>query len=146
MSDKTPWNPSKKATKRVKDPVPAPTICCHCSGNVMVVNNSKIYGREYGDWPWAYLCDSCGSYVGMHPFTNIPLGSLATKEIREARKSCKPYFTRMLSAKKIHRSEGYRLLAAELGIDTSICHFGMFGVDMCRKSKEACLRLIGDVS
>lgn len=143
MSDKTPWNPSKKAIKRVKDPAPVPKSCCHCSGNILIVNNSSIYGKEYGEWPWAYLCESCGAYVGMHPFTNIPLGTLATKAIREARKSCKPYFTRMFNVKKIPRSEGYKLLAAELGIDTTLCHFGLFDVDMCQKAKSACLKLMG---
>ncbi|EPG3568347.1 zinc-finger-containing protein [Providencia rettgeri] len=143
MTIKTPWNPSQKATKRVKDPSPVPKSCCHCSGNIKIVNNSEIYSKEYGEWPWAYLCESCGAYVGMHPFTNIPLGTLATKQIREARKSCKPYFTRMFNAKKIHRSEGYKLLAAELGIDTTLCHFGLFDVDMCQKAKSACLKLMG---
>ncbi len=41
------------------------------------------------DWPWVYICEGCGSYVGMHPFTDIPLGTLADAATREARKECK---------------------------------------------------------
>lgn len=86
-------NISKSATKRVKDPLPVPT--CNCFGKIELVNNSEIYGREYGKWPYAYLCRGCLSYVGLHPFTDIPLGILANAELRESKKRNKSYFDKI---------------------------------------------------
>ena len=89
---------STQALKRVKNPLPVPTICPHCQSSVALVNNAKVYsGREYGKWPYAYLCenDACGAYVGLHPNTTIPLGTLATASMRDARKKAKDAFNRM---------------------------------------------------
>lgn len=139
---KTPWNPSRKATARVKDPLPAPTTCPHCSSPVELCSNAKIYGREYGDWPWAYRCTSsdCDAYVGIHPFTNIPLGTLATRPIREARKAAKATFNPIWARKYMTRSEAYAWLAGELGIPVGECHIGWFDVDQCKQVELACAK------
>ncbi|MDC9582768.1 zinc-finger-containing protein [Xenorhabdus sp. PR6a] len=142
MTIKTPWNPSRKATQRVKDVIAVPESCCHCCSKVSIANNSRIYGKEYGKWPWVYLCEGCGAYVGMHPFTSIPLGTLATKEIREARKKSKPYFIRLQNNGKISRAEAYKWLAEQLSIEPRYCHFAMFDIVMCEKAKVVCQRLI----
>lgn len=134
MSEKTPLNPSRSATARVKNPLPAPVECPHCRSSVSIANNSEIYGREYGDWPWAYLCDGCGAYVGMHPFTAIPLGTLANEEQRRARKICKADFEALWKTGRLTRDEAYAQLAAHMGIEKEACHFGWFGVEECHKA------------
>jgi len=96
------------------------------------VNNSQIYGKEYGDWPWAYRCVGCEAYVGMHPKTYIPLGTLADAETRNARKLGKKPFETVWQSKHMTRSEAYRQLAAHMGISASECHFGLFSVEQCR--------------
>lgn len=84
---------SRKALKRIKDALPKPTACNCCSAPVELVENSEIYnGRSFGDWPYAYLCRSCGAYVGLHPDTDLPLGTLADKRLRDARKVSKAPF------------------------------------------------------
>lgn len=133
-TEKTPWNPSKRATARVKNPLPAPEVC-KCGGKVELVKNSEIYGREYGEWPWAYFCRDCDSYVGLHPFTNIPLGTLADKETREARKDAKNPFERLFKSGRMTRNEAYQALAKKMGIDVGECHFGWFDIDQCKKAK-----------
>ncbi|MGU1892195.1 hypothetical protein ACSEO2_29510, partial [Pseudomonas aeruginosa] len=47
---------SRGALKRIKHPQPIPIGCPHCGGLVRLVSNRVIYGREYGDWPYAYAC------------------------------------------------------------------------------------------
>lgn len=142
MSDvrppKTPWNPSKKATARVKDPAPIPTECSYCAGPVSCVSNSQVYGREYGEWPWVYLCSSCGARTGLHPFTAIPLGTLADEPTRQARKSAKPVFEGIWRTGRMSRSDAYAWLAKRLGIPVSDCHFGLFDIDMCLRAKAVC--------
>lgn len=137
MTEKTPWNPSRKATARVRNPLPTPTECNNCGGEVKIIHHDDLYGRAYSDWPWMYKCSGCDSYVGMHPFTNIPLGTLADSETREARKQCKSIFERLFKRGKMTRSEAYARLAEKLGIETGECHFGWFDVAMCRKAKAA---------
>ncbi|WP_407330594.1 zinc-finger-containing protein [Enterovibrio sp. 27052020O] len=134
---KTPWNPSKKATARVKNPLPAPTECRYCTGEVSAVKNSAIYGREYGEWPWLYLCTGCRAYVGMHPFTNIPLGTLANQMTRDARKEHKPTFERLFESNLMTRNEAYTALASKLGIEKEECHFGWFDAPMCEAAAQA---------
>jgi len=140
VHDKTPWNPSRKAMKRVPQPHrPIPTECPHCAGRVECVKNSEIYnGMEYGDWPWAYLCrnQECGAYVGLHPFTSIPLGTLATFEIREARKVAKGHFMKLhwpshAKAPFKTRTEAYVWLREAMGLSAEDCHFALFNVKQC---------------
>ena len=145
---KTPWNPSKRATKRVKNPLPIPDECNCCNdfetgrpteGCISIVNNSEIYGREYGEWPWAVMCGVCGAYVGLHPFTGIPLGTLADGPLRQARKKYKAAFTMLHTSGLMSRYDAYERLSEKLGIDKGECHFGWFDFDMCKKAGEASL-------
>ena len=130
----TPWDPSRRATARVPDPLPAPTTCRHCESQVDLVSNAEIYGTEYGQWPWAYLCRGCGAHVGIHPFTNIPLGYLANKLEREARKRAKAQFNKIWRGDIEFRNRAYSWLANRMGIPRSECHFGMFDVTQCEQA------------
>lgn len=132
MAEATPWNPSPVAVARVKNPLPAPTVCEHCGAPVEIVRNGALYGRDYGDWPWSYACTKRCSYVGMHPQTGIPLGTLATKEIREARKAAKAAFNPLWQADEhgqrgpLTRSQAYACAAQ-----------GAQVVDFCRRRQQA---------
>lgn len=128
----TPWDPSRRAVARVKNPLPVPEKCPHCGSRVWIGPNSRIYGRPYGDWPWALMCTGCDSYVGLHPFTGIPLGTLATPEIRRARKAAKEVFNPLWQRGAMTRDQAYAWLASALGIaDVEQCHIGWFDVAQC---------------
>lgn len=135
----TPWNPSRRAVARVTDPLPAPTLCHYCGSGVELVNNSAIYGTEYGGWPWAFLCvnKACRAYVGLHPFTGIPLGTLADAETRRARHLCKAVFNPMWQSGRVTRRQAYEWLAAALGLSVAECHIGWFDAAQCRRAIEA---------
>lgn len=141
---KTPWNPSKTAIAKVKNPLPAPTLCPHCGDNVHIEPNSNIYGKSYGEWPWAYVCedDECDSYVGMHPYTDIPLGTLANKQIREARKQAKSRFHFYMNENGLSRTQAYQKLAECMHIDVNECHFGWFDVSQCQQAENYLNELI----
>jgi hypothetical protein len=137
---KTPWNPSRSATLRVKDPLPAPTACPKCSAPVELVSNAVIYGREYGEWPWIFNCTSCDCRVGLHPFTGIPLGHMADAPTREARKSVKNGFNALWNRKGTPfktRTDAYHWLAGAMKLPVSECHFGMFDIRQCQQAAEA---------
>lgn len=116
-----------------------PTKCRHCGADVSYVNNRVIYGQSYGKWPYAYLCTNaeCGAYVGVHPKTEIPLGTLANHQEREARKRAKVVFNEIWQTRKLMgRSMAYMWLAKEMNIHTDECHFGMFSVEQCEQALE----------
>lgn len=127
---------SRRALKRVKNPVPAPTSCRYCTGPVHLVCNSEIYnGRSYGDWPYIYLCYGCRAYVGLHPDTDVPLGTLANEALRTARNRSKAIFHKYLSDNGIGRSQAYRWLAEQMQIDVGFCHFGWFETFDCARAE-----------
>ena len=131
---------------RIRDHVAPITKCPDCSGEVKIVNNSEIYGREYGNHPWVYLCSGCRSYVGIHSGTVVPLGTLADRETREARKSAKNIFFLWVNEEN-HRSrlsECYQKLAKEMNIPESKCHFGMFNSEQCNQAQSIILELLKD--
>lgn len=129
---------SNRAITRVKDPIPAPTHCPYCEGEVELQNNSIIYGREYGKWPYVYRCSDCDAYVGLHPETAIPLGTLADAKLRQARRSGKKTFHEMQVRLQQSRNEVYQWLATALEIPQEECHWGMFDLDMCVKATQLC--------
>lgn len=139
---KSPWNPSKSALARVKDPLPVPTCCRYCNGSVRIVGHAAIYhGRTYGEWPWVYRCEDCEARVGMHPFTNLPLGTLADDDLREVRNRCKKPFERIWEGRSplMGRTQAYRWLAEQLGKSIAECHFGLFEADDCERAERLCL-------
>ncbi|WP_387693052.1 zinc-finger-containing protein [Photorhabdus sp. RM71S] len=141
--EKTPWNPSVRAIQRVKDPLPIPTHCRYCCDHVEIAHHMDVFGRiNNSKWPWLYICKSCGAYVGMHPFTDIPLGTLADKATRNARMSGHRHFEEMREKWNLERTDAYYWLARKLGINKCECHFGWFDIDTCHRAKEICENMI----
>lgn len=130
---KDPSNPSKHATAHCMKfkTLPVPKVCPNCMWPVRWSNNSEIYGRSYGQWPFVYQCTNCDSYVGMHPGTAIPLGTLADSFTRFARKEAKAVFNASWQSSDFTRTQAYEALAARLGILLEDCHFAWFDIDMC---------------
>lgn len=134
---------SQAAIMRVKDKSPIPTECPCCGGTVKLCNNAEIYGKSIGVWPFAYSCQQCGeAYVGCHPDTHLPLGTMADKALRTLRAMAKQHFHSYLIQAKMERRAGYQWLAKQLGIPMSECHFGHFdmvnaqrALDLCNTSK-----------
>lgn len=123
------------------DVLPLPTTCRLCGAECKVVNNSTIYGKPYGEWPWAVLCTGCGAYVGLHPFTAIPLGTVALAPLREARKAAKRAFNPLWrNGAAMTRTEAYAWLAGELGLPVNECHIGWFEIDQCNAAIAAIQR------
>lgn len=101
-----------------------PKRCPLCDGKVEYVSNSKIYGKEYGNGK-CYKCIKCGAYVGVHNNTDIALGILANKEMRQLKIQCHNYFDKLWRNKK-ERNELYYKLSKLMNISKEHCHFRTF--------------------
>lgn len=100
-----------------------PTSCDNCrSLQVELITNDKIYGRQYGKWPFVYRCNSCNATVGCHPNTYIPLGLMADKATRLLRKDAHTAFDPLWRSGLMSRSRAYQWLAEQLQIDVGACH------------------------
>jgi hypothetical protein len=130
---------SRRALRRVKDTQPIPTQCHYCQGAVSLESNAVVYRKEYGDWPYLYLCDGCGAYVGLHPGTDLPLGTLADKVLRIARTEGKREFIRFYQANDWDRNKAYHWLARTMAIPRSHCHWGWFNIEQCEQAHALCL-------
>jgi len=149
---------SRRALKRVKDWISPPTKCnCCLTEGVKLVNNDVIYSRSFGKWPYVYLCPHCSAYVGLHPDTDLPLGTLADSFVRDARKAAKiPFFTlirirwtkkeqkydtkrkRYVTIDVSNRNAAYKWLSEKSGIPLKLCHFAMFDEEQCETVMQIC--------
>lgn len=134
-------------------------ICPYCEEKPEYVNSITVYGTSYG---MIYLCRGCDAYVGVHKGSDRPLGRLANKELREAKKKAHFYFDSLWKAKiqigirnqsKLKKGKGYaiwrskcrtsayRWLSKTMNIDFKYTHIGMFNIEQCNKVVELCTPL-----
>lgn len=127
---------SRASLRRIKNPLAAPTKCPYCNGPVTLDSNDAIYrGRRYGDWPYVYMCEgSCDAYVGLHPNTDVPLGTIADRDTRDARKEAKQAFFdwQDLVGLRKDRNMAYFKLAERMEVSIAECHFAMFDFERCQ--------------
>ena len=114
-----------------------PPSQCDCCGeaSVTLTSNSAIYGREYGDWPYVYLCMLCGASVGTHPHSVYPLGLMADKETRSLRTALHAIIDPAWKSGRIGRSELYAMMAGVLGL--ARFHVGDLTKEQCHLANEA---------
>lgn len=86
------------------------------------------------------MCIPCRAWVGTHPGTLRPLGRLANAELRAAKQRVHAVFDphwQSETARGRARARCYQRLAADLGINPSDCHVGMFDVATCERAVAA---------
>lgn len=128
----------------------APT-CPYCGRPARLQDSARIYGTSYGP---AWICEgypACDAFVGCHPGTETPLGTLADYRTRQARKAAHAVFDAIWRrrwlvkrsqdrrySKAMARGGRYKALAAELGIPVDQCHIGMFDRETCERVIRIC--------
>lgn len=92
-----------------------------------------------------YVCRPCDARVGCHPDGWVPMGSLATPELRRLRERAHVLFDPLWKRltlqgvpKKEARGRAYAWLSRETGIPVEACHVGMMTEEQCRKVIALC--------
>jgi hypothetical protein len=101
------------------------------------------YAVDYGP---VWVCLFCEAYCGCHEGTEKPLGTLANRELRDARMRAHAAFDPLWKAKmareQISKSRArkacYFWLATQLGLDVRKTHIAHFDVATCEQVVEAC--------
>lgn len=132
---------SRRQLQKVLHRIKPPQSCHRCGWiDVSLVSNTEIYGgREFGDWPYVYLCRSCGAYVSLHPKTDLPQGIMCDAATRAARQAAKIPFTCLVKVKfGGKRGAAYSWLSTVIQVPLQICHFSMFDEDAALAAMVAC--------
>lgn len=124
-------------------------VCPYCKEEASWVDNSAIYGRNYGKSYKCYYCKPCDAYVGCHQNTRRPLGTMANRELREWRKKTHAMIDPIWKVGMISRYRLYEKLSQLMDRDF---HVGESDMETCKrvmalpwvvsKNKEALERLI----
>ena len=118
--------------QRDKKPIVAP-VCQYCGKTAKRVDSAVIYhGRSYGP---AWVCanyPACDAYCGCHKGTNMPLGTLANRELRLARNSAHDHVDAFWKQDVMSRKDTYKMLAKAMGISREECHIAMFTIEQCK--------------
>ena len=131
---------SRRALKRIPYCLDKPLQCPCCEGgSVSLEDNKVVYGYSCGHWPYIYLCNDCGAYVGLHPHTDIPLGTLAQKKTRFSRMQNMQHFLLLQNLGVFKtRTECYQWLADEMKLPTHLCQFALFDSEQAKKAGDIC--------
>lgn len=105
-------------------------ICPYCKQKTKYVDSKIIYKKSYG---FIYYCEKDDAYVGVHKGTNVALGRVANKELRERKKQAHDKFDQIWQKGIMTRSEAYKWLSRKLFLNPEHTHIGMFGELTCRK-------------
>jgi ssDNA-binding Zn-finger/Zn-ribbon topoisomerase 1 len=129
-------NISKNAQRQIR--------CPHCGAIAVVRPAADIYGdpSNHGE---LYVCSNyprCQSYVGIHPGTMIPMGTLANGDLRNLRIKAHRTFDRIWQNKIMSRDSAYRWMADYFGLRLQDAHIGMFGEYRCSELIKECERIL----
>jgi len=121
---------SKSGFARLAAPLPDKCDLC-LSARIRFACNSEIYGKQYGAYPYIWLCDDCGSSVGCHKGTRNKLGRMCNRPVKKLRKAVHSLFDVIWKGKYTTRTKAYLWLADQLGITQGSCHVSWFYEEHC---------------
>ncbi len=114
-------------------------ICPYCQTRPEYVDSEIIYGKSYG---MIYFCKECNAYCGVHKGTNVALGRLANKALRELKKEAHKYFDEIWKSNKMTRNDAYKWLSDTLNIPLEYTHIGMFDENLCKNARTYCYQYL----
>ena len=113
-------------------------VCGYCGGVAELTDSAEVYGgRSYGS---IYICRPCQAWVGCHPNTLQPLGTLAKAELRQWRNHAHASFDVLWRYKGVKRQEAYAWLAEKLNLTKEECHIGLFTIEQCKRVVQVCIQ------
>src|ERR1035437_9162470 len=109
---------------------PAKLCCPYCGSPACLTNRGLAFGS--GSCGLVWICTKfpdCDAYVGCHPGTTKPLGSLANPLLRQLRIVAHAAFNSWYKRFGLPRREAYNDLAARMGLLEHEAHIAKFGED-----------------
>lgn len=109
-------------------------VCAYCGNVSEKVTGKYVYPlRPDLSTRMFYKCEQCDAFIGCHPGTDIPLGTLADAKLRKMRSKAHAQFDPLWKGGFLKRKQAYAALAKHLGIPVEDCHIGLFDSSSCEK-------------
>lgn len=115
-------------------------ICPYCKKPSVFTSSKEVYGGK--DYGMIYLCRDCDAYCGVHKNTEIALGRLANKNLRELKKKAHFYFDQLWKERGMTRYEAYGWLSKTLNLPREYTHIGFFTEDVCKNTISYCYEFL----
>ena len=116
--------------------------CPYCGAPAVCRPASTVYGTGTIDPKgYLYLCSnwpSCDAYVGAHRKDRRPMGTLANGELRHKRILAHRALKKLQMDRHMDKWAAYIWLQANLKLDESHAHIGMFSGQMCDQVISLC--------
>lgn len=109
--------------------------CPYCRNRAELVNGDVIYPRrpDLHD-KLLYSCKPCDAYVGCHPGTDKPLGTLANADLRRARMAVHSVLDPLWKTGRFTRKGAYAWLSKQMNMNKYDCHTAKFDMAQCEKA------------
>jgi hypothetical protein len=113
-----------------------PPPCPVCGSDPVIADRSSVgYGDKGSGKVWkCRKWPDCDTYVGCHPGTTKPLGTLADRELRSMRKRAHNAFDWSWKHGGMTRDGAYGLMREELGLPSEDAHIGMMDIETFKKT------------
>lgn len=118
-------------------------------GKPILVSGVDLFNNEQLAAKIFHLCKPCGAWVGCYPGSIKPMGILAKARLRKLRKQLHDLFDPLwqdAECPTLARHQAYMALAEAMGLDPSVCHFGMFDEQQCEQAMAIIEQLVESVA
>jgi hypothetical protein len=112
--------------------------CPYCGNDAEWVDNATVYGKRFGKSYMMWVCRPCDARVGCHQNTQKPLGTLANKELRDARMRVHALIDPLWKSKHFSRGRVYNMLSDAFGEPV---HVGESDLSRCAEILETAPKL-----
>lgn len=127
-----------KQKKRRKGITGRAIQCPYCGSHAVLRSADGIYYDNSRE-TFLYVCKNypkCDAYVRVHPGTNVPMGTLANRELRALRREAHHYFNKLYAQGGMSKRDAYEWLAETVGLPIDKAHIGYMGEYYCRQVIE----------
>lgn len=131
---------SKSVADRVVHRMPRPVVCDECKSGKIELQSKRLMGlRLRGPWDLIWHCGDCGAYVGCHEGTDIPLGTMASRDTRHARYVAHKVLDPLWKGRRAiaTRPEVYAWISRYLALPPEKAHISMLNECQCNMLIEA---------
>lgn len=125
-------------------------IKCPYCGSQAFLRPASMVRRNAQHGEEVYVCAHypvCNSYVSAHRRTHLPMGTLASKQLREKRRMAHIALNRLWEQGLMTRKEAYRWLQIQMSLPETEAHIGNFSeyrcdqvITLCKQFTDACNR------
>lgn len=124
--------------------MPRRVTCPYCGLAAVLREDSYVHGGN-GMGKYLYVCKNypdCNAYVGVHPGTKIPMGTLADSELRNKRIKAHKMLMAICENGLMTKKEAYRWIETMFGIDSSEAHIAKFSDYRCEELMKNCRNML----